>query len=175
MTALPVYQQSHDHQPNLGMVRGKAGADHGSAHRRNGPYYGWPVRSRAEFIDAYRLGLLCPKLCGPSHSKFSSAQDDGFPPPVVRLTQRADVCPARYRHVTLSPDAVYLPNVGNWGAFIAAPTFLQLRKHSDRQVSNCSPSHLKRLSCASVKRPQTTTTESQKIGNPAQPTRENHV
>lgn len=42
----------------------------------------------------------------------------------------------------LSPDGAYLPNVGNWGAFTAAPSFFELRKHSDRQVSDCSPSHV---------------------------------
>lgn len=67
-----VYQQSHDQQPILGMVRGEAGADHGSAHRRNGPYYD-TAQKRGGFIhDAYRLGLLCPNTFGPSHSKFKS-------------------------------------------------------------------------------------------------------
>lgn len=62
---------------------------------------------------------------------------------------------------------------GNSGAFDAARLYSRLSQHSDRQVSNTAPSHLKRLSCASVKRPQRTTMEGRKIGTVAQ--RTHHV
>lgn len=77
--------------------------------------------------------------------------------PSTHMARRAAGFPARYRPCPNSPDVCLLPRVGNLGAFVAAHFYLRLSQHVSRQSPDAAPSHLKRLSCVSAKRQQTTT------------------
>ena len=146
MNAPPVYQQSHDQQPILGMVRGEAGADHGSAHRRNGPYYGTSARSRGEFFTRncpnYRLGGVATSLSHQFQSRRrpgnrlavgASSPFAGSGRDIDRhlITQRRKPSPARRIAFLLpairhhSPANATSLDGGNWGASVVAPSLFE--------------------------------------------------
>jgi len=164
---MTAHHQQHDETTNPGMVRGAAGARRASGHGRNDLDHDTPVCSRGGFMTMCsndRLGRFANR----SSHQFKSARSRGFLP-LALVTQRAAGFPARYRPCPNSPSVQSLLNAGNLGAFVAAHFLFGLSQNDPYHRVQSAPCHVvKRLSCGSAKRQQTTTMEGRKNGIHAQ-------
>ena len=107
----------------------------------------------------YRLGRIA-KFRSSHQFKSTCARSLPF----ALMAQRAAGFPARYRPCPISPSVQSLLNAGNLGVFIAAHFSFGLSQNDPYHRVQSAPCHiLKRLSCGSAKRQQTTTMEGRKM------------